>query len=77
LLIDWGVLFESVQTNLKDSLNVIWITSKFVGIRRRIVSVNDKTFKRDLKERQNSLCNVFFPRTQNVRKGKELEFHHV
>jgi hypothetical protein len=72
LLIGWGILFESVQTNLKDSLNIFWITTKFVGIRRRIVSVNDKTFKRDLKETQNSLCHTFSPELKLVEKGRSL-----
>jgi len=31
LLIGWGILFESVQTNLKDSLNVVWLLLNLWG----------------------------------------------
>jgi hypothetical protein len=43
-----------------------------VGIRRRIVSVNNNTFKRDLKETRNSLCHIFSPELGKLEKGRTL-----
>jgi hypothetical protein len=76
-----GILFELVQTNLKGSLNVAWLTTKFVpyplsGDQKKNC-VSARTFKRDLKKTQSSVCHLFFPKTQDVTKGKELECHHV